>query len=71
MYSPDAVIDALELVEALNKRFKKYTFKSFDKKQHWKETDSHSSEILMNDGDSYIYLLELTNYDNCFPLSTI
>ena len=67
MYSPDAVIDALELVEALNKRFKKYTFKSFDKKQHWKETDSHSSEILMNDGDSYIYLAELTNYDNCFP----
>ncbi len=67
MYSPDAVIDALELVEALNKKFKKYNFKSFDKTQYWKETDAHSSEILMKDGDNYIYLAELTNYDNCFP----
>jgi hypothetical protein len=67
MYSPDAVIDALELVEALNKKFKKFSFKSFDKTQYWKETDAHSSEILMENDGNYIYLAELTNYDNCFP----
>lgn len=67
MYSPDALIDAVDLVNALNKKFKKYSFKSFDKTQYWKESDAHSSEILMENDGNYIYLAELTNYDNCFP----
>ena len=68
VYSPDAPIDAVDLVKELKKRFKKFKFISNDKLQYWKETDARSSEVLIeNDNNTYTYLLELTNYDNCFP----
>lgn len=68
MYSPDAVMDAVDLVNALKKKFKKLDFISFMKTQHWKEVDYLSVEILIKNGDEgYTYLAELTEYNNCFP----
>ena len=68
MYSPDAIIDAIDLVNALNKKFKKLKFTSVSKKQYWKETDSHSVDILLDNGDEgFVYFAEITEYDNCFP----
>lgn len=68
MYSPDAVMDAVDLANALKKKFKKYEFVSFMKTQHWKEVDAISAEVLIKNGDEgYTYLAELTEYNNCFP----